>query len=380
MRELKHLFSPIQIGTMEVKNRLVMSPMTTGLASPTGEVTQSLIHYHTVRAKGGAGLIVTEDTTSCPKYKYALNTLTLNEDGFIPGWSDLARAVHAFGAKIAPSLIHPSFNARSALSGVQPVAATPIASRFFRELPRELTTDELEDIIEQFGMAALRAREAGCDAVLLHCAHCHHLLGSFISPLYNKRADAYGGSVEGRLRLPLEVIRRIRSSVGPDFPILIRISGAEFEPGGRTIEETQYIAPFLIEAGVDAIQVSAGTTNLPWTTTPPMGTPLGINVPLAEAVKKVVDVPVICVGRITNPQLAENIVATGKADMVSMGRALLADPEFPNKASRGLWEDIIPCVGDMHCLVSVVADKRISCMINPAVGREEEMTLVAVKR
>ena len=124
MKELEHLFSPIQIGAMEVKNRIVMSPMGTLLASITGEVTQSLIHYHTVRAKGGVGLIVTEDTTICPKYKYGLNTLTLNEDRFIPGWSNLARAVHAFGAKIAPSLIHPSFNARSALSGAQPVAAT----------------------------------------------------------------------------------------------------------------------------------------------------------------------------------------------------------------------------------------------------------------
>ena len=379
MKELKHLFSSVRIGAMEVKNRIVMSPMTTNLGSPDGEVTQSLMNYLIARARGGVGLIITEDSIVCPEYRYGPNNPRLDEDRFIQGWSDLAQAIHAYGAKIAPQLIHPSFNARSSLSGVQPVAASPIPSRFYRELPRELTIDEIEDIIEQFGKAAWRAQEAGCDAVLIHCAHCHHLLGSFISALYNKRADSYGGTIEGRLRFPIEAIQRIRSKVGPDFPLLIRISGAELEPGGRTIEETQYIAPLLVEAGVDAIQISAGTTHLPWTTAPPMGTPLAPNASLAEAVKKVIDVPVICGTRVTNPWVAENILATERADMVAMGRALLADPEFPNKASAGLWEDIIPCVGDLHCLVSVTADKKIACMTNPTVSREEEMALFPAK-
>jgi 2,4-dienoyl-CoA reductase-like NADH-dependent reductase (Old Yellow Enzyme family)/thioredoxin reductase len=374
MEELKHLFNPISIGAIEVKNRIVMSPMGTNLASPNGEVTQSLISYYAARAEGGVGLIVTEDATIGPKY--GVNSLMLNDDRLIPGWVELARAVHAFGAKIAPQLMHPSFNARSALNGVQPVAASPIPSRFFRELPRELSVDEIESIIEQFSLTAWRAQEAGCDAVLLHCAHNYHLLGSFMSALHNKRADLYGGSVEGRLRLPLEVIRRIRSKVGPDFPILIRISGAEFEPGGRTIEETQYIAPLLVEAGVNAIQISAGTLNVPWITTPPMGTPLAPNATFSEAIKKVVDVPVICGTRITNPQVAENILVNNRADMIAMGRALLADPAFPNKAAMGRWEDIIPCVGDLSCLVSVLSDRRIGCMTNPSVGLEQEMTLL----
>jgi 2,4-dienoyl-CoA reductase-like NADH-dependent reductase (Old Yellow Enzyme family)/thioredoxin reductase len=374
MKELKHLFNPISIGAIEVKNRIVMSPMGTNLASPNGEVTQSLISYYAARAEGGVGLIVTEDATIGPKY--GVNSLMLNDDRFISGWIDLARAIHAFGAKIAPQLIHPSFNARSALTGVQPVAASPIPSRFFREIPKELTVDEIDEIIEQFGMAASRAQEAGCDAVLIHCAHNYHMLGSFMSALHNKRVDAYGGSVEGRLRLPLEVIRRIRSKVGPSFPILIRISGAEFEPGGRTIEETQYIAPLLVEAGVNAIQISAGTLNVPWISTPPMGTPLAPNAPFAEAVKQAVDVPVICGTRITNPQVAENVLANNRADMIAMGRALLADPAFPNKAAMGLWEDIIPCVGDLYCLVSVLSDRKICCMTNPSVGLEKEMALL----
>ena len=379
MKEFKHLFSPIRVGSLEVKNRIVMSPMGTGLASVNGEVTASLINYYTARARGGVGLITTEDTLVCPKYWYGPNNPRLNEDRFIQGWSDLARAVHVFGAKIAPQLMHPSFNARSTLSGIQPVAASPIASRVFREIPRELTIEEIQEIIEQFSVAAWRAKEAGCDGVLIHCAHCHHLLGSFISALYNKRVDAYGGTIEGRLRLPVKVIQGIRSKVGSDFPVLIRISGVEFEPGGRTIEETQYIAPLLVEAGVDAIQISAATTTLSWIATPPMGTPLAPNASSAEAVKKVVDVPIICGTRITNPWIAENILATKKADMVGLGRALLADPEFPNKASAGFWEDIIPCIGDLHCMVTVQGDKRISCMVNATVGREEEMVLSPTK-
>jgi 2,4-dienoyl-CoA reductase-like NADH-dependent reductase (Old Yellow Enzyme family)/thioredoxin reductase len=374
MKKLKHLFNPISIGSIELKNRIVMSPMGTNLASPNGEVTQALIRYYAARAEGGVGLIVTEDATIGPKY--GVNSLMLNDDRLIDGWIDLARAVHAFDAKIAPQLMHPGFNARSSLNnGVQPVAASPIPSRFFREIPKELTADEIEQIIEQFAFAARRAQEAGCDGVMLHCAHNYHMLGSFMSALHNKRADSYGGSLEGRLRLPLEVIRRIRSKTGPGFPILIRISGAEFEPGGRTIEESQYIAPLLVEAGVNAIQISAGTLNFPWISTPPMGTPLAPNAPFAEAIKKAVDVPVICGTRITNPQIAENILSTEKADMIAMGRALLADPAFPNKAAKGLWDDIIPCVGDLYCLVSVLSDRKICCMTNPAVGLEAEMAL-----
>ncbi len=369
MGKLDHLFRPIQIRHMEIKNRIVMSPAATNLASPHGGVTPSLINHYSLRARGGVGLIITEDTTIGPQYLW--RNLSLREDRLIPEWRELVEAVHSFGAKIAPQLIHPSFNARSTLTGVQPVAASPIPSRVYREIPKELTIDEIQEIIKQFGEAARRAQEAGCDAVQLHCAHCHHLLASFLSPLYNKRADQYGGNIEGRLRLSLEVIRHIRSVVGPDFPIMIRISATEPEPGGRGIEETLYTAPLMVEAGIDAFLISSGTTgNTPWITSPPMGSSLAPNAPLTEVVKRVVKVPIICVGRITNPWIAEQVLTSGKADMVGMARALLADPEFPNKAYHGEWDDISPCVGDMACLVSVSLDKKVCCLINPDVGRE----------
>ena len=378
MGNLKLLFTPIRIAAMEVKNRIVMSPMSTNLGSSQGYVTPSLIQYFVARAHGGVGLIITGDVSIDPKGRYQQRSLGLYDDQFIPAWKNLTRTVHSHGAKIGPQLIHPSFNAHSALTGVQPVAASPIASRRFRELPRELRVDEIERIIEQFADAARRAQEAGCDAVQLHCAHSHHLLGSFLSPLHNKRTDEFGGDIHGRLRLPLEVIRRIRAKVGPDFPILVRISGAEFEPGGRTLEETQYIAPFFVEAGADALNVSAGTTNI-GSVAPPMGSPAGIYAPLAAAIKGVVKIPIISVGRILTPWVAEDILSSGKADMVAMARGLLADPEFPRKAAAGDWADIAPCVGDLHCLMSLYSDKTIACLVNAAAGREEEMALVPTK-
>jgi 2,4-dienoyl-CoA reductase-like NADH-dependent reductase (Old Yellow Enzyme family)/thioredoxin reductase len=378
MKNLKLLFTPIRIAEVEVKNRIVMSPMSSNLGSEQGHVTPALIQFFAARARGGVGLIVTGDVSVDPNGRYQKRTLGLYDDQFIPGWKDLNRAVQNYGAKIAPQLIHPSFNAHSSLTGVQPVAASPIASRRFRELPRELRVEEIEKIIEQFADAARRAQMAGCDAVQIHCAHSHHLLGSFLSPLHNKRTDEFGGDIHGRLRLPLEVIRRIRSKVGPGFPILVRISADEFEPGGRTLEETQYIAPLFVEAGADALNISAGTTNI-GSVAPPMGSPAGIYAPLAAAIKEVVKIPVISVGRILTPWVAEDILSSGKADMVAIGRGLLADPEFPRKAEAGDWDDIAPCVGDLHCLMSLYSDKTIACLVNAAVGREEEMDLVSTK-
>ena len=372
MHALKNLFRPIKIGPMEVKNRLVMAPMGTNLASPEGEITPNFIGYYETRARGGVGLILTDDTTVTESALYHQKGPRLHDDRVIQGWKELTQAVHAHGAKIGPQLVHPSFNAPQAFSGVQPVAASPIASRRFKEIPRELTEEEIEEIIEKFAEAALRAKKGGCDTVQIHCAHVHHLLGSFLSPLYNKRTDAYGGSLEGRLRLPLEVIRRTRSKVGPDFPLLVRISGDEFMPGGQTLEESKYIAPLLVEAGIDAIHVSAGTGNNFWLVIPPTGTPQAPNAYLAEQIKGVVDVPVICVGRINHPRLAENLVAAGKTDMVAMGRALLADPELPNKAAQGQWDDITPCMGDSMCLANVQVEQEIRCLTNPGAGREGE--------
>lgn len=377
--KLTHLFQPIKIGSMVVKNRIAMPPMGSNLSSFANEITEASVAWYAERAAGGVGLIIVEDTTISKHANYIGSTAGLHDDRLIPGWQDLTKAVHIHGTMIGPQLIHPSFNARAALNdGIRPVAASPIASRFYRELPRELTIDEIHEIIGKFGDAALRAQKAGCDFVQVHCAHKHHLLGSFLSPLFNKRVDMYGGSIEKRLKITLEVIQDIRSKTGEAFPIIVRISGDEHTHGGMTIEDSRYVAKLLEEAGVAAIHVSGGTSDNFTASVPVIGCPTAVHVPQASEIKKAVKIPVIVVGGINTPWLAESVLATGKADMVAIGRSLIADPYFCKKAATEQGNDIRPCVRDMCCLMGVIQDafglpiEKISCWINPAAGHESE--------
>jgi len=381
-RALRHLFSPISIGGMEVKNRIVMPPMRTGFGTGDGSVTPRHLHYYAARAKGGAGLIIVEVTTVHPKRKYTPNSLGLFQDSLIPGWRELAEVVHAHGARIATELLDPGPFGPSSLSGMEPVGPSPLAARNIGEVPRELDPAEIQAIIRDFVAAAGRAREAGLDAVEIHACHAFALVGSFLSPLLNKRSDIYGGSLEGRGRLLLEIVQGIKAEVGRDFPVIVRLSGDERVPGGQGIQETQLLASMLAEVGADALEISGGT--IPgafWAVVAPSGTPLAINARLAEAVKEAVRVPVICVGRINDPLLADFLIRTGKADMVSMGRALIADPELPNKAASGRLDDIAPCVADNYgCLGTPLVAKDMGCIVNPAVGREEEFRIVLAAR
>jgi len=228
--------------------------------------------------------------------------------------------------------------------------------------------------------AARRAKEAGLDAVEIHAAHGFAMVGAFLSSLLNKRTDSYGGSLEGRLKFLLDVIKGIRADVGNGFPIVVRISGDDRIPGGRTLQETQFIAPMIVEAGASALEISGGTVpDAFWAVVPPAGTPLALNAGSAAAVKQVVEVPVISVGRINDPHIAQFVLETGKADMVSMGRALIADPELPLKAYEGHFEDIRPCVADNQgCLGVPTVQRETSCIVNPAAGREKEMEIVPV--
>jgi 2,4-dienoyl-CoA reductase-like NADH-dependent reductase (Old Yellow Enzyme family)/thioredoxin reductase len=379
---LKHLLSPIKIGTMEVRNRIVMPPMGTLFGAPDGTVTERHINYYEARAKGGAGLIIAEVTTPNAARKYGMNTLGLFDDKLIPSWIELAKAIHSHGAKLATQLLDPGPETSTFLGGLPPVGPSVVASRIWQQIPTELSIEEIEGVIDDFAEAARRGREAGLDAIEIHAAHGYAMVGSFLSPFFNKRTDAYGGSLERRLKFLLEVIKAIRAKVGRDFPIIVRMSGDDRVPGGRTLQETQFIAPILVEAGVDALEISGGSVPATfWAVVPPSGTPLALNAPFAEAVKQVVSVPVICVGRINSPQLAEFVIANGKADLVSMGRALMADPEMPKKAAAGNFEDIATCVADNYgCLGSANQAKPATCIMNPAMGREKEMAIVAAKK
>jgi NAD(H)-dependent 7beta-hydroxy-3-oxo-delta4-cholenoic acid oxidoreductase len=378
MNSLSRLFRPIAIGTMEVKNRIVMAPMATDYANPDGTISQRMIDYFVARAEGGVGLITVEVTTIDEFSPYVLRTVALWDDRFIPGFKKLSDAVHVHGARIIPQIAHPGPESLSPfLHQKQPVGPSPVMCFVTKHISRELDHDEIETIIEQFGEAAWRARKAGCDGMELHAAHSYMLVGSFLSPLRNKRADEYGGDIDGRLRMPLRVIERIREKAREDFPIILRMSGDYIIEGGMDIQEAQYIAPILQKAGISAFHVSAGMyPDYSHRIMPPTGTPLRLNTGLARAIKQVVDVPVMVVGRINEARLAEDVLARGDADMVVLGRALLAEPAFANKAREGRFEDIAPCIGcGIGCVAGRLEGRDMTCVINPWSGREGETAL-----
>ncbi len=338
MSPFQKLFSPVRIGSMEIRNRLAMAPMTTSWSGPGDTVSQRLIDYHVARAKGGVGLITFEVCTVDQKFPYQMHTVGLWGDHLIPSHIELTTAVHAHGARIVPQISHPGPESSAPfVNQLQPVGPSVCTSPNTVQTCRELTLEEIEMIIEQYGEAARRAREAGYDGMELHCAHAYMMCGSFLSPLRNKRTDAYSGStVEGRLKFPIAVIRSMKARAGKDFPLTLRISGDERQPGGRDIKGTLEIIPKLVEAGVDAFHVSGGVIDR-LTTGIIAGSShgWGYNVPEAAAIKKITSATVMVVGRIHDPLMAEKVVQAGQADIIVMGRPLLADPDLPNKAARG---------------------------------------------
>lgn len=379
--KFKHLFSPIQLGEVELKNRIVMPPMHTRCAAKDGSVTETLLDYYEARAKGGAGLIIVEAATINSVRKFYPNTLGLFDDALIRGWKELAKRIHDHGAKMATQLLDPGPNSGGIFGGMA-VGPSPVWARDIRETPHELSVEEIQDIIQDYAKATGRAKEAGLDAVEIHAAHSYSLIGSFLSSIFNKRTDEYGGHIHQRTRLLTDILKAIKDRVGYDFPVIVRISGDDRISGGRTIQETQFIAPLIAQAGADALEISGGAVpEALWAVVPPAGTPQAMNADMAEAVKKVVDIPVISVGRINTPQIAEFVLKTGKADMVSMGRALIADPDMPAKAAAGSVEDIVPCIGDNEgCFNGHPERGTVSCTMNPSRCREKQSVIIPAKK
>ncbi len=374
MSQYPHLFSPIQVGKTTVKNRIFMPPISTNLAKK-GYVTDELIAHYAARAKGGVGLIVTEVTTVEPTYIYLPGDMSICDDSYIEGWKKLTEAVHQYSTKILPQLFHPAYMAFPIPGTPQLIAPSNIGPYYAKEAPRAVTKEELKIIIRQFGEAADRVKRAGGDGVEIHAAHAHGLLGGFLSPLYNKRTDEYGGDICHRLRLTLEVIAQVRKVCGEDFIIDVRISGDEYTDGGLNLNDGIYIAKQLEKAGVDFIHISGGTTIMRGSSIPAPGTPMGSHIKLAEEIKKYISIPVATVGRITEPWIAQELIENGKADICMIGRANLCDPEFAFKTQNGREEEIRPCIGCLRCLNGIMFGKRIACSINPSLELENEDTI-----
>ncbi|MDK2821584.1 MAG: hypothetical protein PWP31_1549 [Clostridia bacterium] len=371
----KHLFQPGYIGKMEVRNRLVMPPMATNFGGENGEVTDRMIRYYAERAKGGVGLIIVENAQiDYPTGKNVVLQHRIDDDKFIPGLRLLVNTIHNHGAKVLQQIHHAGRQTTLGITeGADVVSCSPVPCGFLQTQPQELTREEIEVLISKFADAAGRARQAGFDGIEIHGAH-GYLINQFMSPYTNKRVDEWGGTFERRMKFPLEIIRRCRERVGTDFVISFRMSADEFVEGGITLEEGIKIARYLEGAGVDVLHVSAGIYESMGTVLEPMSYEEGWRVYLAEAIKKEVKIPVITVGVIRTPEMADSIIAKGKADFVAIGRGLITDPEFAIKAAKGQEHNInkcivcnIGCVGD-----GIFANNFMGCTVNPVVGREAE--------
>ena len=365
-----HLFEPIKIGKTTVKNRLFMPPLSTNLADK-GYVTDALVEHYSNRAKGGVGLIVTEVTTVEPVYTYLPGDMSIYDDSFIPGWKKLVDAVHQYDAKILSQLFHPAYMAFPIPGTPQLIAPSNVGPYYAKSAPRAVTVEELHVIVQQFGEAARRVQIAGGDGVEIQCAHAHGLLGGFLTPLYNKRTDEYGGDINGRLRLTLEVIAKIRELCGEDFIIDVRISGDEYSEGGLTLNDMIYVSKQLEKAGVDFIHVSGGNTIKRGSSMPAPGTSPAPHAHASEEIRKHVNIPVSTVARINEPWVAEELIANGKTDICMIGRPNLCDSEFANKAAAGKTDDIRPCIGCGRCLTGIMMGKVIGCTVNPSVESDE---------
>jgi 2,4-dienoyl-CoA reductase-like NADH-dependent reductase (Old Yellow Enzyme family)/thioredoxin reductase len=372
------LLEPFKIGRMHLKNRFVMAPMGTKHASKEGYVNSSIKDYFEARAQGGAGLIIVEATLVHPRGRGFENLLEITDDKFIPGLTELAGVIHKHGAKAALQLQHCGRLAKSRMMGMQPVAPSPIAAAG-GELPKELTPEEIEEIIGSFARAAQRAKKAGFDALEIHGAH-GYLIDQFLSPSSNKRKDFYGGDLPNRARFLIEIIKAVKGAVEDGCPVWCRINGTEYGVReGTTLEQVKETARLAEKAGADAIHVSAYGPEAPQNLVFP-GPVSGVLAHLGQGIKEAVTVPVILVGRIT-PEAGERILAEGKADLVSLGKALLADAEIPNKVASGSVGDIRPCILCMGCRDDLYAEgMSVRCQANPAMGREAEFKILRAWR
>ena len=327
---MPRLLDPLKVESLELRNRIVMPPMATGLAGTHGEVTKKLIDHYVMRAEG-LGLLIIEHSYVTLGGKLSPRQLGIYDDKLIPGLARLVDAVHNIGTPLTIQINHAGRKTTSKVCGVQPVAPSPIASAEEEEIPRELEKNEIETLVVGFSQAAQRAVEAGFDAVEVHGAH-GFLLNQFVSPLSNKRSDEYGGSLENRMRFPLQIIAEIKEKIGGGFPLFYRLGADDMMLGGLTLAESKIIAQRLVKAGVHVVDVSGGMCgSRPLSLTGP-----GYFVPLAEAIKQAVNVPVIGVGGITTPEFADEIIRKKRADLVAVGRALLADPKWAVKAIQAL--------------------------------------------
>lgn len=389
------LFTPVKIGTVEIRNRFAMAPMgPLGLSDGEGGWNQRGIDYYTERAKGGTGLIITGVTFSdckvetqsmpnCPNSTY-------NPVHFIRTSREMTERIHAYGSKIFLQMSggFGRVTIPTNLGDFPPIAPSPIPHRWLDKTCRPLEIEEIHSIVKSFGDGAFNAKRAGFDGVEIHAVHEGYLIDQFAISFFNHRTDEYGGSLENRLRFAREVVEEIKGRCGDDFPVALRYSpksmikdwrdgalpGEEFEEKGRDIEEGIEAAKLLVSYGYDALDVDAGCYDAWWWNHPPMYMPKGPYRGFAKIMKENVDVPILCAGRMDNPDMALESIENGSCDMISLGRPLLADPDYVNKLRAGKTRDIRPCISCQEgCMGRIQEYSMINCAVNPQAARERAM-------
>ena len=366
------LFQPIRINRLDVKNRIYLPAMHLGMAVDY-QVTDQLTAFYAERAKGGAGMICVGYAT-VDHLSGNTQNIGAHDDGFIPGLKQLAAAISDNGARSAVQLNHAGrYNFSFFLDGKQPVAPSPVASRLTGETPREMSLTDIRQTIEAFAAAARRVKVAGFNAVEVLCG-TGYLISEFLSPLTNRRTDHYGGSLKNRMRFGLEVMAAVRGTVGEDYPLIVRMNGNDFMPGGNGRLELQAYARAQADGPADALCINVGwhEARVPQIVA---SVPRGVFAYLAKDIREQVNVPVIASHRINDPATAREMIADGMCDLVAMGRSLIADPQLPEKARRGNDGDIIHCIACAQgCFDHLFQLKHVECMCNPRAGHEHEGT------
>jgi 2,4-dienoyl-CoA reductase-like NADH-dependent reductase (Old Yellow Enzyme family) len=367
----QNFLSPFAVGSLVLKNRAVLPGLTSNFSGIEGEVTDQLIYFLRRRAEGGAGLIFVESVFVDWSGKGTPRELGIHDDRLIPGLKKLTDAIHRAGAKIMPQLVHCGRQMTSAFSNMPLLAPSAIPDPVIGEMPKEMTIEEIRFMVEQFAKAVQRAKVAGFDGVEIQAGH-GYLISQFISPYANKRLDEYGGCLQHRMRFLREIIERSRLKVGDDFPIVCRINAEEYVEDGIHLNEAVKIAKMLEDWGVDAIDVSVSVKESYHYLSVTTGEPIANQAQFAEEIKVNISIPVITAGRILTPEIAEEILRDGQADLVAIGRGMIADPDFVRKAENNQITGLIPCIGCNACNARSHRPQTI-CIVNSEVGREYEL-------
>lgn len=372
---MKHLFTPFQIKNLTLKNRIVLPPLASFLIEKGGGITDQAVEHYRRRAAGGPAMVIMEACAVSPEGVVSENQARIDSDRLLKGLSRIAAAIRDEGAIPAIQIHHAGRQTSAKVIKRLPLAPSPLPCPAIRGDVAPLTVDQIQDLVKKFADAAVRSREAGFELLEIHGAH-GYLINQFLSRYSNIREDGYGGDVSGRTRFARDIIAEIRNRLGSSFPISFKISAQEFVPDGLTVGESIDILKLLATAGIDAVQVSAGNDSTPEWICQPMFMQKACLVESAAAIKKELKIPVMAVGRINDPWTADNIIAKGMADLVCIGRGLMADPEMPIKAQEGRFDEIRTCIACNTCMQSIYRKGRLECLVNPALGREQEMQIV----